>query len=165
MPILLTPSNLTNRSFQRSSTQQQVLPCILFIMPTLNTLPSSCPILELGCGPGSTPLLHAQALLGRLVVSADTNLEWCDTNAHKHDMHVFMHVEDPWTGWDELFRDAAVAREDWSIVFIDHWPSVLRPAAMRRFRNSSACVLRATLMRIKLAGVMLAFVQVCHHAR
>ena len=134
-------------------------------MPTLNTLPSSCPILELGCGPGSTPLLHAQALLGRLVVSADTNLEWCDTNAHKHDMHVFMHVEDPWTGWDELFRDATVAREDWSIVFIDHWPSVLRPAAMRRFRNSSTCVLRATLMRIKLAGVMLAFVQVCHHAR
>lgn len=98
-------------------------------------------------------------------MSADTNLEWCDTNAHKHDMHVFMHVEDPWTGWDELFRDAAVAREDWSIVFIDHWPSVLRPAAMRRFRNSSTCVLRATLMRIKFAGVMLAFVQVCHHAR
>jgi hypothetical protein len=96
-----------------------------------------CPILELGCGPGSTSLLHAQALLGRLVVSADSNMSWCDPHKHAHPLHEFKLVEQEWAGWDALYSSEAVDRKDWSIVFIDHWPSVLRPAALRRFRSTS----------------------------
>lgn len=122
------------------------------------TLSFPCPILELGCGPGSTPLLHKQALLGRLVVSADTNLSWCNTSAHKHKLHVFKQVDDPWTGWDKLFHDAEVARDDWSIVFVDQWPSALRPAAMRHFRYSSTCAARTEL---KIAGILPSHLRAC----
>jgi hypothetical protein len=69
----------------------------------------SRPIHELNCGPGSKPLL--QALLGRSVVSAGTNLEWRNANANEHDVHEFKRVEDQWTIGDELFRNAAVAPE------------------------------------------------------
>ena len=116
-------------------TSAAIVSCSLLVCTS--HAPPSCPILELGCGPGSTSMLHAQALLGRLVVSADSNMEWCDADNHSHPLHVFKRVEHPWTGWDALFRDEAVARDDWSIVFIDHWPSVLRPAALRHFRNLS----------------------------
>jgi hypothetical protein len=64
-------------------------------------------------------------------------MEWCDAAKHAHELHVFKRVEHQWTGWDAFFRSEEVAREDWSIVFIDHWPAVLRPAALRHFRNLS----------------------------
>ena len=108
----------------------------------------ACPILELGCGPGSTPLLHAQVARGRRVVSADTNLSWCNPSALSHALHTFKPVAHAWTGWDELFSDEAVEQQQWGVVFVDHWPSVLRPEAMRRFRNSSACVTRAGSLRV-----------------
>jgi hypothetical protein len=74
---------------------------------------------------------------GRRVVSADTNLSWCNTSAHWHALHEFKSVGHAWTGWDELFSEEAVAQQQWGVVFVDHWPSALRPAAVRRFRNSS----------------------------
>lgn len=74
---------------------------------------------------------------GRRVVSADTNLSWCNTSAHWHALHEFKPVGHAWTGWDELFSEEAVAQQQWGVVFVDHWPSALRPAAVRRFRNSS----------------------------
>jgi hypothetical protein len=64
-------------------------------------------------------------------------MQWCDPSKHRHPLHIFKHVPHAWSGWDALFRDEVVAREDWSIVFVDHWPSTLRPAAIRRFLNSS----------------------------
>jgi hypothetical protein len=52
-----------------------------------------------------------KALLGRRVVSAGTNLEWRNANANEHDVHEFKRVEDQWAIGDELFRNAAVARD------------------------------------------------------
>ena len=86
---------------------------------------SSGPILELGCGDYSTPLLHV--LRGdRLVVSAERDPAWyaqfVDLAAAGHEVVL---VSD----WDAFLE--IVKSTHWGVVFVDHSPGERRAADLR----------------------------------
>lgn len=94
------------------------------------------PVLELGCGEGSTPMLHAT---GRAIVSIDNNQEWLlkysTTLATTH--HEFFHDQDP--GKSTLWGENG---ERYGVVFVDHAPGETRKAAVERARNiADFCVI------------------------
>lgn len=82
------------------------------------------PILELGIGEHSTPVLHQFALKGRKVVSYDSDQHYIQTYADKyrHPSHIFHWVSE----WD-----AAEIERHWSVALIDHRP------ARRRYRDAA----------------------------
>ena len=86
------------------------------------------PILEMGCGHGSTPLLHQMALgMNRLLVSMETDADW---------LAKFQYLEDPLhrlhlvTDWD-----AEPLERPWGVVLVDHAPGEHRRIAIRRLQN------------------------------
>lgn len=102
------------------------------------------PVLELGCGEGSTPMLHELvAQRGRDLVSVDNNEEWIakfvyltlssgqivgDRTAPPAvagGSHIFFHDPDP----------AREVRGPWSVAFVDHAPGHTRVNAVERLRN------------------------------
>ena len=88
------------------------------------------PILELGCGLYSTPLLHALCQAGqRTLVSADNDVDWAEKFwATADGWHTVAYVPD----WDEW--DVIVSRE-WSVVLVDHAPAHRRVAEIKRLAN------------------------------
>ncbi len=100
---------------------------------------SDGPILELGCGDSSTPLLHAICSVNqRTLVSADANEKW---------LRLFLDLETPWhtfvhvpvfenpkepqvNRWGQVGNDT-----HWSIVFIDHEPGNRRAEEIERLRS------------------------------
>ncbi len=97
------------------------------------------PILELGCGDFSTPLLHAICSTNqRTLLSTDTDKKW---------LRLFLDLETPWhtfvyvpvfenprnpqeNKWDQIGTDI-----HWSIVFIDHHPGTRRAVDIKRLRS------------------------------
>jgi len=91
------------------------------------------PVLELGCGDFSTPLLHAICgVSGRYLLSAESNLQWmslfCDLVTEKHDFLLVKDVDD----WNNIGQD-----RHWSVVFVDHAPGKRRVVDIRRLRNNA----------------------------
>ena len=100
---------------------------------------TSGPILELGCGDFSTPLLHAVCSVNqRTLLSADADKKW---------LRLFLDLETPWhkfiyvpvfenpnnpqaREWDQVGKDV-----HWSIVFIDHSPGSRRATDIQRLRT------------------------------
>lgn len=96
------------------------------------------PILELGCGDFSTPLLHAICSVNqRMLVSTDSDKKW---------LRLFLDLERPWhkfiyvpvfenpknpqlNKWDEIGNDT-----HWNVVFIDHAPAHRRAVDIERLR-------------------------------
>ena len=75
------------------------------------------PILEVGMGHWSTPLLHRYCVAGgRRLVSVDENLNWV---AQFTDMRVCDHTMSQ-VRYDQFIPDAA--KREWSVVFLDHSP-------------------------------------------
>lgn len=92
------------------------------------------PILELGCGHYSTPLLHVLCQeSNRKLISVDSSKPW---------LNVFRDLERPWhqfiyvpaqeagvKAWDAIGND-----EHWSVVFVDHDPAKRRVIDLHRLR-------------------------------
>ena len=91
------------------------------------------PILELGAGDNSTPMLHLLAGEERLV-TADYNKEWLDKFIDlKSDTHEFHHVTD-WNAWPVLDE------KYWGVAFVDHSPGERRAFDIARLRESAMLV-------------------------
>ena len=98
---------------------------------TMDGLP---PVLELGCGNGSTAFLHwLLAGSGRRLVSCDNNADWLGrfACAMACDWHEFRHVPD-WKAFDPPWD----APGGWGVCLIDHAPGEERPLALDAIRNS-----------------------------
>lgn len=113
-----------------------------------SVLKTTGPILELGTGWYSTPILHEIAVSQqRHLVTLDNNKYWLEqfkaTNWQsvtplpiglEHEFHLFHYVE--W--WDDVrlkVRDYFPESEKnrWSVVFVDNGPPIERYYLMRRF--------------------------------
>lgn len=102
------------------------------------------PILELGVGWGSTPLIHHSAF-GRDVVSVDTQPDWLRMFApvYQSERHRFIrvHENDPMThdgitGWEEGWARFSLIDEcKWGVAFVDCWPGEVRVPLIRRLKG------------------------------
>lgn len=101
------------------------------------------PVLELGCGWGSTPVLHALCVKNnRFLLSTDTSKVWLEKFYHlKRPWHQFLYVpvyDDDWEKnpkpwkWDVVGED-----KYWGVVLVDHRPGERRKADIWRLRNSA----------------------------
>lgn len=87
------------------------------------------PVLELGCGDGSTPMLHALCEpAGRLLISVEADAAWASRFAPlqtpTHELHVPR-------GWDDPEFMDSVPHLPWSVAFVDQgsWDSRVRAVA------------------------------------
>lgn len=84
------------------------------------------PVLELGCGAFSTPLLHALCSDGRPLVSYEADRPWYDQFKSFHrGAHQVLPVDD----WDKLPLDF-----DWAVAFVDHAPAARRAIDIKRLK-------------------------------
>jgi hypothetical protein len=87
------------------------------------------PVLEMGCGDSSTPMLHAWCR-DRRIVSVDGDASFVAKYAHlEGPRHQFVHVFD-WSAFD--VRQLGVV---WEIAFIDHAPAEQRIVDIERLRT------------------------------
>lgn len=76
------------------------------------------PVLELGCGDYSTPILH-EACVGRQLLSLDSNVEYVERFASfQGDGHELRWVQ----SWDAI----DLADRVWDVVLVDHYPAARR---------------------------------------
>lgn len=88
------------------------------------------PILEVGAGHWSTPLLHRYCVAaGRKLVTIDSNRQWIETfgdmRVCEHELHA--------VNFDEYF--ALAVRHEWSVVFLDQSPGGRRAADAVLFKD------------------------------
>jgi hypothetical protein len=93
------------------------------------------PVLELGLGYSSTPLLHALCFyMDRKLVSYDYNEGYiCRFRRFRTDGHEIHLVSD----WDDL----DIEHNQWSVVLVDHSPDERRHIEAIRLRNNSEFVI------------------------
>ncbi len=121
-------SKSENRTLMNPSYGTHMAPLLTTVMH------SEGPVLEMGCGDYSTPLLHAVcSATKRLLVTAETDLNW---------MNLFEDLQTPWhhfihvpinskhtDAWDLVGND-----NEWGVVFIDHAPTERRVIDIIRLR-------------------------------
>lgn len=101
------------------------------------------PVLEMGAGDFSTPLLHAICVKNkRFLLTADTDKKWLNNFIDlKNDWHNFEYIpvyEDDWSInpkpqiWDNVGSD-----KHWSVVLIDHRPGERRVKDITRLRDNT----------------------------
>lgn len=98
---------------------------------------SEGPILELGCGHGSTLMLHYMGMVtGRRVVSTDYDLTWLEgfRDGYEGPLHEFHHVKD-WEKWDRI------EREKWGVALVDNSPGEERYKLADRLRKHCKWIL------------------------
>ena len=90
------------------------------------------PILEMGCGDYSTPLLHALCSpKKRMLVSTDTDLQWLSLFLDlENNWHTFYFISE--NAWDRIGNDM-----HWSVVLIDHRPALRRVVDIERLRSKT----------------------------
>lgn len=96
---------------------------------------SDGPVLEMGMGPFSTPILHWLCLdKKRQLFSYENNPRWFEKNkVFETNLHKVNFVED----WDKVDMDNI----HWSVVFIDHAPSDRRIVDIKRIVNKADYVI------------------------
>ena len=122
----------------------------------ITCLNTSGPVLELGCGAYSTPLLHVICgKQARQLHTVDHNLRWLlSFSTLQTNWHTFEHLPSPWFNhylieayyrllpirrrmidrlWDQVGN-----RDAWGLVFIDHLPVARRKKDIERLRASTA---------------------------
>jgi len=101
-------------------------------MPALITavVNTTGPVLELGCGDFSTPLLHAIcSVKKRFLFTTESNRQWMNYFLDLAcDWHQFQHVPS-FNSWDEIGSGL-----QWSVVFVDHAPKERRVMDIVRLR-------------------------------
>ena len=118
--------------------------------PVLATIAANTagPILEMGCGDYSTPMLHALcAPMKRMLVSTDADKKWLELFLDmERDWHTFIYVpayaqysekNTVWVSVGEDAWDAIGSDTHWSIVFIDHTPGLRRVVDIERLRSQT----------------------------
>lgn len=98
------------------------------------------PVVEFGCGHGSTPLLHQLSLeSGRLVVSIESDKAWIDQFRQKYECnhHTFILTD----CWSDTLRDERVTEVDWGLVFVDQNPWEARLETLLRFKDTAPYVI------------------------
>lgn len=86
------------------------------------------PVIEFGCGPGSTPLLHQYcADHDRDLFTLESDLEWYKMFAkYITPKHRLIHVSD----WDTILADERVRTGPYDVAFIDQAPFEARYATI-----------------------------------
>lgn len=93
------------------------------------------PVLELGCGHFSTPMLHLMCV-GQRLVTVETDAQWMSKFTDlKSDTHEFHHV--PEDGWDAF---TLLDKIRWGVAFVDHKPGDRRWKELRRLANTAEYV-------------------------
>lgn len=92
---------------------------------------STGPVLEMGMGPFSTPILHWLCFdQNRWLISYDNSPEYVEeNNKFASDMHQIRHV----SNWD----DAQIEHTHWGVAFIDHAPPERRHIDVARLANTA----------------------------
>lgn len=86
------------------------------------------PVLELGMGDHSTPLLHLLCV-NRLLVSADSNARWMSRyDAFRSPTHQ-LHAVDHWDRW------GLIEEHQWSVCFVDCSPTPQRVDLLERLKG------------------------------
>lgn len=95
------------------------------------------PVLEMGCGHWSTPILHAVCgAQGRFLLSAESDEAWLNlvrSNGFECSWHHFVFVADAMKkpeNWNTIGNN-----QRWGCVFIDHAPGERRVADIARMRS------------------------------
>ena len=96
---------------------------------------SEGPVLELGIGPFSTPLLHTLCeIRNRSLVSYENDPNYMNSHrAFPSDSHKMFLVEN----WD----DAKIDDVKWGMAFVDHGPDHRRNTEIRRLKDNSQYVI------------------------
>lgn len=103
---------------------------------------TSGPVMELGTGLYSTPILHAICMgLGRDLVSIDDNAEWLKTSRRharydRNPRHQWRHVTGGWQSMAiESPRAFGIDADRWSVVLVDQTPIPARALSVTRLRG------------------------------
>lgn len=90
------------------------------------------PVLELGCGHFSTPMLHLMcAAQKRRLYTFETDQEWLDEFlTYESPLHSFQHV--PLDEWPEVNQIDAI---EWGVAFVDHKPGEMRVREILRLQG------------------------------
>lgn len=93
------------------------------------------PVLELGAGAGSTPLLHAMLANRRPLVTFETNEAWHKKvsafTGYRHEIHLIPETDD---GWESIYNHPLVSSEYFGVVLIDHLPVARRKVDIARLQ-------------------------------
>ena len=91
------------------------------------------PVLELGSGYYSTPILNLLCK-DRLLVTADSNKEWIRRfYSLRNYNHAFFEVDD-WSKFDHIDKP-------WDVAFVDHAPGERRVVDIERLKNNCKYIL------------------------
>lgn len=95
------------------------------------------PILELGCGRGSTPLL-AYFAKGRKIVTVDNDSQWLERFRWRYESknHRFIFTED----WEKTLNDPLLDQK-WSLIIVDQSPWDARYRSILRFKDSAEYIM------------------------
>lgn len=101
--------------------------------------PNNLPILELGSGFGSTPILHEHCSQAKIELKTlDNNIEWLSKMKDLHpenEHHKYIEVLDWYMSLSELLN------QKYFLVFIDQAPWEARTLSLQLFKNISEYVL------------------------
>ena len=94
------------------------------------------PVIEFGCGHGSTPLLHRYCVAHqRELLTLDTDRGWLDPMANDyHDLsHWYIYVND----WAEVLSDERIVGRAWSVAFVDQSPWEARHLTIQAIKHTA----------------------------
>lgn len=100
-------------------------------------LHSTGPILELGIGTNSTPILHAFANCGRTVMSVDHDAGWFskfECLYRDNSLHQFRFVH----SYDEIQPN--LMRSQWGVALVDHAPMERRVVELERLQGNAQLI-------------------------
>jgi hypothetical protein len=86
------------------------------------------PVLELGCGDYSTPLLHLLCR-NRPLVSVETDRGWLERYSDLRTKDHEFHLAQDWAG------AAIIDQREWDVALVDHAPGERRVPEIRRLIN------------------------------
>lgn len=102
-------------------------------------LRTSGPVIEFGCGHGSTILLHRYCEEhGRKLYTLESDKEWLDvfTECATHH-HEFIHVDD----WDTILADGEITTRPYSIAFVDQSPFEARYSTILALKDTTKFII------------------------
>jgi len=112
---------------------------------------TSGPVIEFGCGEGSTELIHELCKKEkRKVISLDDNFEWLQKHKEKYESEQskFIYVpksntSDPEDAshWQKILKTEEIGKTDWDVVFIDQSPWMARYYTLLTFKDTAQYII------------------------
>lgn len=93
------------------------------------------PVIEFGCGYGSTPLLHNYCeIRKRELLSLDTDKDWIEQFAdYASQWHTLAHVK----GWEQVLSDDRIVGRRWAVALVDQAPWEARHLTLMAIRYTA----------------------------